>query len=68
MIFFKAWSSIVYELIPNVNLLEQKLEEFASLIDADEVMLFERATFLVISHYRIGMYFIFLEERTCFKC
>jgi len=47
---YKAWSSIVYKLIPNVNALETKLERFAELIDADEVLLFERATFLVISN------------------
>ncbi|KAK3744762.1 hypothetical protein QZH41_013315 [Actinostola sp. cb2023] len=46
---YKAWSSIVYQLIPNVTQLEQNLENFASIIDADEVLLFERATFLVIS-------------------
>jgi Ras-related GTP-binding protein A/B len=37
-------------LIPNVKELEQSLQEFATIIDADEVLLFERATFLVISH------------------
>jgi Ras-related GTP-binding protein A/B len=37
-------------LIPNVKELEHSLQEFASIIDADEVLLFERATFLVISH------------------
>lgn len=47
---YKAWSSIVYQLIPNVTQLEQNLENFASIIDADEVLLFERATFLVISY------------------
>lgn len=47
---YKAWSSIVYKLIPNVNALESNLERFAELIDADEVLLFERATFLVISN------------------
>ncbi|KAF4521489.1 hypothetical protein B566_EDAN001787 [Ephemera danica] len=47
---YRAWSSIVYMLIPNVKELEQSLQEFASIIDADEVLLFERATFLVISH------------------
>lgn len=47
---YKAWSSIVYKLIPNVNALETNLERFAELIDADEVLLFERATFLVISN------------------
>jgi len=47
---YKAWSAIVYTLIPNVQALEQHLNHFADIIDADEVLLFERATFLVISH------------------
>ncbi|KAK6633203.1 hypothetical protein RUM43_000767 [Polyplax serrata] len=47
---YRAWSSIVYKLIPNVQELEQSLNEFANIIDADEVLLFEKATFLVISH------------------
>jgi len=37
-------------LIPNVSALETNLERFAELIDADEVLLFERATFLVSSN------------------
>ncbi|KAJ3280527.1 hypothetical protein HK104_000608 [Borealophlyctis nickersoniae] len=47
---YKAWSSIVYSLIPNVRLLENNLENFAKICEADEVVLFERTTFLVISH------------------
>ncbi|ESO95842.1 hypothetical protein LOTGIDRAFT_227198 [Lottia gigantea] len=47
---YKAWSSIVYQLIPNVQKLESNLTAFGDTIDADEVLLFERATFLVISH------------------
>jgi len=47
---YRAWSSIVYKLIPNVKELEQSLTLFADLMDGDEVLLFERATFLVISH------------------
>lgn len=47
---YKAWSQIVHLLIPNVNLLESNLSSFASVLDADEVLLFERATFLVIAH------------------
>lgn len=47
---YRAWSSIVYKLIPNVKELEQSLKLFAELMDGDEVLLFERATFLVISH------------------
>ncbi|XP_047740302.1 ras-related GTP-binding protein A, partial [Hyalella azteca] len=50
---YKAWSSIVYELIPNVRELEANLKTFADIIDADEVLLFERATFLIISHYHL---------------
>merc|ERR1712059_199873 len=45
-----AWSSIVYMLIPNVKDMESSLNEFAEILDADEVLLFEKATFLVISH------------------
>lgn len=47
---YRAWSNIVYMLIPNVKALENALGNFAGIIDADEVLLFERATFLVISH------------------
>jgi Ras-related GTP-binding protein A/B len=44
---YRAWSQIVYSLIPNVELLEKQLRDFSSICAADEVVLFERATFLV---------------------
>jgi Ras-related GTP-binding protein A/B len=47
---YKAWSEIVTNLIPNISLLETQLNKFCRVCDADEVVLFERATFLVISH------------------
>lgn len=47
---YRAWSQIVYQLVPNVQDLEQTLTNFADIIDADEILLFEKATFLVISH------------------
>jgi Ras-related GTP-binding protein A/B len=47
---YKAWSEIVTNLIPNISLLETQLNNFCRVCDADEVVLFERATFLVISH------------------
>eukprot|EP00428_Durinskia_dybowskii_P070224 CAMPEP_0170407198 /NCGR_PEP_ID=MMETSP0117_2-20130122/28120_1 /TAXON_ID=400756 /ORGANISM="Durinskia baltica, Strain CSIRO CS-38" /LENGTH=303 /DNA_ID=CAMNT_0010664431 /DNA_START=71 /DNA_END=982 /DNA_ORIENTATION=+ len=47
---YKAWSQIVYSLIPNVAVLETQLRDFSTICAADEVVLFERATFLVISH------------------
>ena len=46
---YKAWSEIVTKLIPNMGLLETHLNRFCMLCDADEVVLFERATFLVIA-------------------
>lgn len=45
---YKAWSAIVYALIPQVDRLEGMLESFAESCDADEVVLFERTTFLFI--------------------
>ncbi len=47
---YKAWSSIVYQLIPNVKSLEHQLEGLCEICGADEMVLFEKATFLVISH------------------
>jgi len=47
---YKAWSSIVYSLIPNITTLEVHLDKFCQICEADEVVLFEKATFLVISH------------------
>lgn len=47
---YKAWSSIVYSLIPNVKVVESRLEKLRKICEADEVVLFEKATFLVISH------------------
>mmetsp|Transcript_7674 Transcript_7674/g.11390 ORF Transcript_7674/g.11390 Transcript_7674/m.11390 type:complete len:304 (+) Transcript_7674:89-1000(+) len=47
---YRAWSQIVYSLIPNVQLLETQLGDFAEICGADEIVLFEKATFLVISH------------------
>jgi len=49
---YKAWSAIVYTLIPNIQIFENNLQQFAEVIDADEVLLFERATFLAISYYQ----------------
>lgn len=48
---YKAWSQIVYFLLPNVKKLESDLGDFCKTLNADEVVLFERSTFLVISHH-----------------
>jgi Ras-related GTP-binding protein A/B len=46
---FKAWSTMVNTLIPNIDQLQQQLEAIAEICEADEVVLFELATFLVIT-------------------
>lgn len=45
---YKAWSKIVHSLIPNIQSLENYLKGFAEILEADEVLLFEKSTFLVI--------------------
>eukprot|EP00475_Leptophrys_vorax_P029550 TRINITY_DN434_c0_g1_i1.p1 TRINITY_DN434_c0_g1~~TRINITY_DN434_c0_g1_i1.p1 ORF type:complete len:253 (-),score=90.26 TRINITY_DN434_c0_g1_i1:425-1183(-) len=47
---YKAWSAIVHSLVPNKRSIEKNLTTLCQLCDADEIVLFEKATFLVISH------------------
>jgi len=47
---YRAWSHIVYSLVPNTALLETHLNEYCMICGADEVVLFESTTFLVIAH------------------
>jgi Ras-related GTP-binding protein A/B len=47
---YKAWASIIYTLIPNLSIIETYLRRFAEIIEAEEVVLFERTTFLVVCH------------------
>merc|ERR1712032_558323 len=46
----KAWSQIVYALIPEIDTLEKQLQHICHVCEADEVVLFEKNTFLLISH------------------
>jgi len=46
---YKAWSGIVHTLIPNASTLSRHLRIFADACSANEVVLFERTTFLVIA-------------------
>ena len=57
-------------LIPNVHYLESSLSNFATILDADEVLLFERATFLVshISHPLPGLLERLLCVEACMLC
>ena len=47
---YKAWSRIVHSLMPNMDQLEKELMFIADTIEADEVVLFEKSTFLVIAN------------------
>ncbi|CDO93011.1 unnamed protein product [Kluyveromyces dobzhanskii CBS 2104] len=46
---YKAWSQIVCSLIPNMNAYNNNLKGLKDLMDAKEIVLFEKTTFLVIS-------------------
>ena len=45
---YKAWGNIVHSLIPNLNIIEEYLGHLAEAIEAEEVILFERTTFLTV--------------------
>ncbi|MCJ1475853.1 GTP-binding protein gtr1 [Lambiella insularis] len=48
---YRAWGNIVHSLIPNLEVIEDYLSQLAEAIQAEEVILFERTTFLtVMSH------------------
>lgn len=41
----------MYKLIPNAQEVEQSLKKLGDLLECDELLLFERSTFLIISTY-----------------
>jgi len=46
----RAWSAVVEALVPNLGVVHRMLQDFLEATDADEVVLFERATLLVVTH------------------
>lgn len=48
---YKAWGSIVHSLIPNLELIESYLRNLSDVVDAEEIILFERTTFLTVTSY-----------------
>lgn len=48
---YKAWSDIVNILLPNVEDLKTSLKDFCNATGTDEVVLFEKYTFLVIANH-----------------
>ncbi|KAJ3104544.1 Interleukin-4 receptor subunit alpha [Physocladia obscura] len=64
---YQAWSAIVYSIIPNVKVLETHLERFCHICGAEEVILFERSTFLVISHTTPGNFNQLIPDNNRFE-
>ncbi|KAM7187247.1 Gtr1/RagA G protein conserved region domain containing protein [Rhypophila sp. PSN 637] len=48
---YKAWASIIHDLVPNLSIIETQLASLGSAICADEILLFERTSFLVVSKW-----------------
>ncbi|ORY72135.1 Gtr1/RagA G protein conserved region-domain-containing protein [Pseudomassariella vexata] len=48
---YKAWASIIHDLVPNLSVIESQLESLGILIEAEELLLFERTSFLVVSNW-----------------
>ena len=47
---YKAWAGIVHKMIPNLMIIERFLEAFAKQLRAEEIVLFERSTFLTVTN------------------
>lgn len=52
---YKAWSSIVCSLIPNMSTYEKNLSKLTNVVEAKEIILFEKTTFLVICSSNQGV-------------
>jgi Ras-related GTP-binding protein A/B len=46
---YRAWGNIVHSLIPNLDIIKGYLEHLAEMTEAEEVVLFERTTFLTVT-------------------
>ena len=46
---YRAWGKIVHSLIPNLGVIRDYMEHLADAIEAEEVVLFERTTFLTVT-------------------
>ncbi|OAL38139.1 hypothetical protein AYO20_02591 [Fonsecaea nubica] len=47
---YKAWAGIVHKMIPNLVVIERFLTAFAEQLKAEEIVLFERSTFLTVTN------------------
>ncbi|GAM83875.1 hypothetical protein ANO11243_018650 [Dothideomycetidae sp. 11243] len=47
---YKAWTQVIYHLVPNAGLIERLLTRLANAIHAHELVLYERTTCLTVTH------------------
>ena len=47
---YRAWTEVIYFLVPNVSIIENMLRKLAELLDAREMILYERTTCLAVTH------------------
>ena len=52
---YRAWTGVIYFLVPNATTIETMLRKLADLLDARELILYERTTCLVVTHVSRGM-------------
>ncbi|RDA93041.1 hypothetical protein CP533_0678 [Ophiocordyceps camponoti-saundersi (nom. inval.)] len=48
---YKAWASIIHDLVPNLSVIERNLANLGLAIEAEELLLFERTSFLAVSSW-----------------
>lgn len=48
---YKAWASIIHDLVPNLAVIEHNLANLGVAIEAEELLLFERTSFLAVSSW-----------------
>lgn len=48
---YKAWASIIHDLVPNLAVIERNLANLGVAIEAEELLLFERTSFLAVSSW-----------------
>lgn len=51
---YRAWTQVIYFLVPNATVIEEMLGKLAELLDAREMILYERTTCLVVTHITRG--------------
>lgn len=51
---YRAWTQVIYQLVPNATAIEGMLRKLAELLDARELILYERTTCLAVTHISHG--------------